>query len=575
MTTTATASNRWRSWSLGALCLVAATLVLHLVLIQPNHPAAMTWGALRIFALELPVIVLALIALPARSILTQCVRAALALSLTVIAALKFADFLTFTALSRGFNPVSDLTLIHAAFRLASGTFGEVAAVALSLGLLAAVVAVAAVLWWATGVWARLPRPRGVAWGTGALAFGVAVLAIIEIGGLMGRWPLPFNPPGAAFTARVGAERVALIRTTLADLRAFDAAAREDAMAGRPGLFARLDRDLIIVYIESYGRGALDNPRYADRIHATLDAAGPALSDAGLAVRTGWLDAPTRGGQSWLTHMSLASGMRIDGQSRYAAALASNRATLFDHASAAGLTTVAVMPAITLPWPESAAFGFDRVYAAADLGYEGLPFNWVTMPDQFTLHALDTRIRPEASAPIVAQVALISSHAPWVPVPDILDWNDIGDGSEFDGMATAGDPPEVVWRDRDRVRTQYGLAVDYALRVALDWAARQRDEAPLMLILGDHQPAEFVAGDRRPDVPAHLIGPAELVDGAASWGWTPGMVPDPSGPVDGMETMRDRLIALVSTAAQRADDSASATAASDASAPVGTDGEVMR
>ena len=46
-----------------------------------------------------------------------------------------------------------------------------------------------------------------------------------------------------------------------------------------------------------------------------------------------------------------------------------------------------MPAITLAWPEAGYFGYDRVLAAHDLGYRGLPFNWVTMPDQFTLAAL--------------------------------------------------------------------------------------------------------------------------------------------------------------------------------------------
>ena len=39
-----------------------ATLVLHLVLIQPNHPAAMAWDALLLFPLELPVILCALVA---------------------------------------------------------------------------------------------------------------------------------------------------------------------------------------------------------------------------------------------------------------------------------------------------------------------------------------------------------------------------------------------------------------------------------------------------------------------------------------------------------------------------------
>ena len=39
---------------------VLAALILHLVLIQPNHPGAMTWGALRLFPLELPVLLLGL-----------------------------------------------------------------------------------------------------------------------------------------------------------------------------------------------------------------------------------------------------------------------------------------------------------------------------------------------------------------------------------------------------------------------------------------------------------------------------------------------------------------------------------
>ena len=50
-----------------------------------------------------------------------------------------------------------------------------------------------------------------------------------------------------------------------------------------------------------------------------------------------------------------------------------------------------MPAITLPWPEADWFGYDRVLAARDLGYRGQPFNWVTMPDQFTLAAFERQL----------------------------------------------------------------------------------------------------------------------------------------------------------------------------------------
>ena len=95
-------------------------------------------------------------------------------------------------------------------------------------------------------------------------------------------------------------------------------------------------------------------------------------------------------------------------------------------------------------------GFDAIYNADDLGYQGQPFNWVTMPDQFTLAAFERLelSRPDR-APLVAQIALVSSHAPWVPVPELLPWDTLGDGQEFDQWALSGDPPEVVWRDHDR------------------------------------------------------------------------------------------------------------------------------
>ncbi|WP_233488881.1 LTA synthase family protein [Rhodovulum sp. 12E13] len=528
-----------------------AAALLHLVLIQPNHPAAMTWGALAVFPLELPAILLALVALPRGSRATLAVRAALVGALTVIAALKLADFMSFTALSRGFNPVADAALVSAAFRLTAGSLGLLAAVAATAGLLLAIAALATALWWATGVWARLSLPRLPALAAGAAAFAAASVATAEIGDAMGRWRLPVEPPGAAFTARVGVERIVMARETLADLRAFAAAAREDPYAEAAPLFDRLDRDLLVIFVESYGRASLDTPLYAPRTRATLNAAERALAEQGLAMRSGWLSAPTRGGQSWLSHATLATGLRIDGQTRYSAVLASGRRTLYDLAARSGRHAAAVMPAITLEWPEGIVLGFETILAADDLGYAGLPFNWVTMPDQYTLSALDRLLRdndadPAADRPLVAQVALVSSHAPWVPVPELVPWDEVGDGRIFDAMAQAGDPPDVVWRDRDRVRAQYGEAVDYALRTVFDWAARQGDAPPLLLVLGDHQAAPFVALDDRPDVPAHLIGPPDLVAAAAAWGWGEGLVPAPDGTVDGMEVMRDRLLATWSS-----------------------------
>jgi hypothetical protein len=48
------------------------------------------------------------------------------------------------------------------------------------------------------------------------------------------------------------------------------------------------------------------------------------------------------------------------------------------------------------------------------------------------------------------------------------------------------------------------------------------------------------------VPAHLIGPAGLVEAAALWGWGEGLIPAEDAPVRGMEDMRDLILGAWST-----------------------------
>lgn len=524
-----------------AAALLGGALVLHLVLIQPNHPAAFTWQALLLFPLELPAILLALVVVRPGPVGTA-LRLVLTIALTAIAVLKVADVAMFSALSRSFNPVADMALVTASLNLLSGTVGPLLTALAVLGALLAAALLAASLWWATGTWLRVTPSLLIA--RAAIAASVVAIGLVtaDIGHTGGRWTLPAEPPGAAFTSRLGVERIGRMAQTLTDLRAFRQAAETDPYRGADGLLDRLDRDVLVVFIESYGRTSLDTPFFASTHRATLEAAEARLAGLGLSMRSGLLAAPTRGGQSWLSHATLANGLWVDGQTSYGALLSSGRESLYHIAARSGFHTAAVMPAITMEWPESATMGFDTVLAAADLGYRGEPFNWVTMPDQFTLAALDRILRgTPQNKPLFAQIALVSSHAPWVPVPELLDWDSLGDGTVFNAMATSGDPPEVVWRDRDRVRDQYRASIDYSLRTVAEYAARHAAAPPLILLVGDHQAASRIALDERPDVPVHLIGPDHLVNQAAEWGWAEGMIPDPDGAVPRMDRMRDMFI----------------------------------
>ncbi|MEY4985081.1 MAG: hypothetical protein RIR62_3347 [Pseudomonadota bacterium] len=529
-----------------------AAVLLHLVLVQPNHPDALTWAALRLFPLELPVLLLGL-PLLGDGRAARLLRLALAVLLVLLVLSKAADFAMFTAFGRSFNPLGDLPLAGAGVNLLAGAAGGPVAGLAVLGLALALVLLGVALFWAMGVWARLPLFSHRPWlrrGAGALALGTALAGGIETASILQRWEPRFDPPGAAFTARLAVEELRLIRRTVADMAAFRQAAETDPFRGRSGLLDRIDSDVVVIFIESYGRASLENPLYAATTRAVLEQAQTALQAGGLAMRTGYLGSSTRGGQSWLAHATFASGLRTSDQVRYQALLASGRAGLFHIARQSGFTTAAVMPAITMDWPEGARMGFDRILAAADLGYRGPPFNWVTMPDQFTLAAFDrlVRLAPREKR-LFAQVVLISSHAPWVPVPRLIPWEEVGDGRVFAAMAAEGDPPNVVWQDRDRVRDQYRQSVAYALQVALDWAARAgRDgQPPLVFLLGDHQAAGFVAQEDRFDVPLHVIGPPDLVAAAADWGFAPGLIPPATQGAIPMEGMRDRILTAYSSA----------------------------
>ncbi|WP_103173562.1 sulfatase-like hydrolase/transferase [Paracoccus sp. SY] len=501
------------------LRLLAAAFVMHLVLILPAAPMPVGQALLRI-APELPLILLGL------PLLGRVGRVAVFLALSVLAVQKIADLAMIAALGRPFNILADMALIGAGADLLAQSLGMARLLAGSAALAVAVLAAGAALWWATGTWSRL------AWRPAGRLVLLSVAPLLVLAGLGGGWT--GNTPYAF-------ARVELLRQTAQDLRQIRTLAARDDLAGATGLLAEIDRDVLVIFVESYGRASFDAPYHAERHLGTLRRAQGQLADAGLAMRSGFLTAPTQGGQSWLSHATFANGLWIADQTRYGAVLASGRQGLFHHARRAGFRTAAVMPAITRPWPDGETMGFDRILAAGDLGYRGQPFNWVTMPDQFTLAATDRLLRGGGGPHLFAQVALISSHAPWVPVPRLLDWDRIGDGTVFDAMAQSGDPPEVVWRDRDRVRAAYRDAVDYSLSTVMDYALRHADDPPLLIVLGDHQPVPWVAQDDGPDTAIHLIGPAHLVDRAADWGFAPGLIPPPGQQALPMDRMRDLIL----------------------------------
>jgi hypothetical protein len=348
-----------------------------------------------------------------------------------------------------------------------------------------------------------------------------------------------------------------IVVTTADIKSFNAQLdKTDAFVRvDENTFARLrGKDVLVVFVESYGRTVLDNPEFAPQIRPLLERTSSELAEKGFAVRSGFLTSPTVGGLSWLAHGTAMSGLWIDNQIRYNSLMISERPTLNRVFNQAGWRTVGVMPAITMDWPEGNYYGYDHIYDAHNLGYQGKPFNWITMPDQYTLAAFHERelvqpsIKNVVRAPVMAEIALISSHAPWTPIPQLIDWNDVGDGVVFNAQATSGDSPEEVWKDNARIRLQFRLSIEYALETIASYVMNYGDDNLVVLVLGDHQPAPIVTGDTghfkagSRDVPIHLIArDSKVIDATAHWQWTPGMLPATDAPVWRMDELRNKLI----------------------------------
>ena len=74
--------------------------------------------------------------------------------------------------------------------------------------------------------------------------------------------------------------------------------------------------MLVAFVESYGRDAVEDPEFAPQVDAVLDDGDRRLRAAGYAARSGFLTSPTFGGGSWLAHATLLSGLWIDNQQRH-------------------------------------------------------------------------------------------------------------------------------------------------------------------------------------------------------------------------------------------------------------------
>ncbi|MGE4221593.1 MAG: hypothetical protein AB7G39_19280, partial [Alphaproteobacteria bacterium] len=274
-----------------AVRLAAALLVLHVALVLPDRPDHAGFAALLRLPVELPLAALLMLLTP--SVLRRWTGYGLATALALLGLLRMADMAAFTAFARPARLPADLPLAAAGWDFLSGSLGIPVALSVAAGAgLIFAVAVAALVW-ATGTLATAPLPRGSRRALGALSAAI----------LLGAAILPAGPSGP-LTAQASEVAAGHATRMLAQFRKSGAPAAPDPFAEIPGerLLARLhDTDVLIVFVESFGRTSNEDPHYAETTAAALTDFETAAANAGFAARSAWLTSSVFGGQSWLAH----------------------------------------------------------------------------------------------------------------------------------------------------------------------------------------------------------------------------------------------------------------------------------
>jgi phosphatidylglycerophosphate synthase len=511
-----------------------ALVVVWVVLVVPNQPWRLQPGAFVRLPLEGIVVVALAVVLPAgaRRLFPWVIGPALGLLLL----LKLLDLGFFTTLDRPFNPVDDWSYASIGIQTVRDTFGRTVADLVTVG---AVLLGVAALVLPTLAMLRLTRLAAHHRRSSLQALAgltAAWVAIWAFGAALG------SGTGIASTsgADLAVDEVRAVQSDLRDRARFKAELRNDrfrSAAGNQLLAGLRGKDVLLVFVEGYGKLTLEGSPFSPGIDALLDGETRQLAGTGFSARSGWITSPGFGGGSWLAQSTLQSGTWVDTQGRYNELVKTDRLTLTEAFRRAGWRTVADMPANDGDWSVGLSFyHFDKIYDRQNVGYRGPKYAYASMPDQYVLRALQRHeLAKPHRRPLFAEIATVSSHEPWTRVPPLIGWTRVGDGSIFNRLPVdksgLADPQQG-----------YATSIKYSLRDLISFVEHYGGKNLVVVILGDEQPSRIVGGHPGHDVPISVIAhdPA-VMSRIAGWGWADGMRPQPTSPTWPMSAFRNRFL----------------------------------
>jgi hypothetical protein len=295
-------------------------------------------------------------------------------------------------------------------------------------------------------------------------------------------------------------------------------------------------DVFLVFIESYGAVSYERADIAEGLSASRSRFQSDIQAAGFNVVSAYVDSPTFGGGSWLAHVSVLSGVEVRDEDMNVMVMGQKRDTFVTPFTRQGYRPVAIMPGLRQSWPEGAFYGFDEIYGAAQLDYQGPPFGWWIIPDQFALARLDAldAARTPSSPPLFVFFPTVSSHTPFGPTPPYQpDWPRMLTKDPYD----AGDLEKALALDPALLDLgpSYIRALSYAYDSIAGYLKRHLGRDSVYILVGDHQPPAAVSGVGAAwHVPVHVLTTrSEVIAPLLGAGFNRGMRPEgaPLGPMN--------------------------------------------
>jgi hypothetical protein len=531
---------------------VLAALFLWAALVGPDQPIQFRLSAFLRLPLEGFILVaVAAVAPPrARRVLVWVIGPLIGL----VILLKVLNIGFFAAFDRPFDPYQDVSYTGVGLETLRASLGDSEAnlILAMVGLLVIGVPILTTL-----ALRRLTR----------IAAEHRIWSLRAVAGLGAVWVLCWafaaqliaqTPIASTSTASLLIGEVSAFAADIQDQAVFAKEISQDRFAAAPGdqlLTGLRGKDVLLVFVESYGQVSVEGSSFSPAIDAVLARGTTQLDAAGFSTRSAFITAPNFGGISWLAHSTLQSGVWVNTPQRYDQLIASHRFTLSDAFNRAGWRTVYDAPADNRFWPPGKTFyHFDRLYNEHNLGYRGPKYAYAPMPDQYALAALQRlELAKRHRRPLFAQVNLVSSHTPWTRVPQMIPWSEVGNGSVFnriptkhigeDSLSFSGAWSWLNITGSAAIQAAYAETIKYTMTALVSFLAHYRDPNLVVVALGDEQPWTIVSGDQPSrEVPISIIAddPA-LFKRIAGWGWSTGLRPSPRAPVWPESAFRDRFL----------------------------------